>query len=65
MSGSCRNVYAIHQVARAMRQQIHIAIAARGTGRTNPKAGEEPENIRKIIRQAEQQSKGNRLNLRL
>ena len=33
-----------------MRQQIHIAIAARGTGRITPKTGEEPENIRKIIR---------------
>ena len=33
-----------------MRQQIHIAIAARGTGKISPKAGEEPENIRKIIR---------------
>src|SRR5262245_65404353 len=33
-----------------MRRQIHIAIAARGTGRISPKTGEEPENIRKIIR---------------
>src|SRR4029434_2116672 len=50
MSGSCRELYAIHQVARAMRQQIHIAIAACATGRISPKAGEETENIRKIIR---------------
>src|SRR5262245_40861124 len=42
--------YAIHQVAHAMRQHIQIATEARRTGRMRPKTGEEPENIRKIIR---------------
>lgn len=45
-------VYAIHQVAHAMRQHIQIAIEARGTGFISPETGEEPGNIRKIIRPA-------------
>ena len=52
MSGSCRDRYAIHQVAHAMRQQMQIAIEAPVTGFISPETGKEPGNIRKIIRPA-------------
>jgi hypothetical protein len=43
-----------------MRQQMRIAIEARRTGRISDKTGEEPENIRKIIRPGTAAEQGQR-----
>jgi hypothetical protein len=50
--GLMPGVYAIDQVTHAKALHIQTHAHARGTGPVSPTTGEEPENIRKIIRPA-------------